>query len=358
MPLSGQLGGYGQGELQGVKAAVKQLNDAGGVDGHQVQLTIKDDQGVPATAVTLLQQALSGGSKPDLVIPGITPTEGVDLTPVTTQAHVISVTAGASPQAGDVSTAPYSFVAQVPYDKTGASAAELVYQRGLRRVAEIGPADSSGQQNLAGFATEFEKLGGKIVSSQTFDPLSISLTSVFVRAAASNPDALYVANEGQGVFELKAHYVAAPKIPLYGDIGFTANFAGLVPHAQLQNAYGLGVPILTTPPAQRTARQQQFWTALESVGGDKGNGAYITGGIHDGVMAVAAAAAQAKNFSADSIKQALENLQGNTAWALGYPLHFTAQNHYTLSLSDPNPYKFFPLTNSVVDGAFTGPPVS
>ena len=273
MAQSGPLGGYGAGELQGVKAAVKQINDGGGINGKPVKLEVKDDAGDPTKGVSVLQQSLSGSTKPDLVIPGITPLEGQAMVPMLTAAKVLSVTGGAGANLGDPAKYPYSFIDQAPYEKTGKSAAELMLKKGIKKVATIAPNDESSAANISSFKQTFEAGGGKVVAQEKFDPTALDLTSIFERAYASKPDALYVANEGQGVQELKAHQAAGVNIPLYGDIGFTADFTKLVPAGALKNAYGLGGPILVTPPAQRSPQMSQFWSALQSVGGDKGMGA-------------------------------------------------------------------------------------
>src|SRR5277367_3857075 len=52
--LSGPDAPYGQAAGDAVKAAVDVINSSGGVLGHKVVLTMKDDAGDPTTAVTLL----------------------------------------------------------------------------------------------------------------------------------------------------------------------------------------------------------------------------------------------------------------------------------------------------------------
>src|SRR5712691_6596261 len=69
--LSGPLAVIGDPEVQATKAAVNYLNSRGGLSGHKIVLQLKDDQGDASTAVSVVQQALSSGTKPDLVLPGV-----------------------------------------------------------------------------------------------------------------------------------------------------------------------------------------------------------------------------------------------------------------------------------------------
>src|SRR5262249_18157377 len=50
---SGQLSSLGAWELKGAKLAVSEWNEAGGIDGRQIQLNVFDDQGDPTTGTDL-----------------------------------------------------------------------------------------------------------------------------------------------------------------------------------------------------------------------------------------------------------------------------------------------------------------
>ncbi|MGH7759547.1 MAG: ABC transporter substrate-binding protein, partial [Candidatus Dormibacteria bacterium] len=58
-PLTGAFAPLGQGDEQGAQIAVSQLNAAGGIDGHKVDLIIKDDKTNPTQSITDFQ-ALQG----------------------------------------------------------------------------------------------------------------------------------------------------------------------------------------------------------------------------------------------------------------------------------------------------------
>ncbi len=62
-PVSGPLATIGQAELNGVQIAVKLANAKGGINGHPIDLLQGDDQGTPATAVSVMQSLSSQGAK-------------------------------------------------------------------------------------------------------------------------------------------------------------------------------------------------------------------------------------------------------------------------------------------------------
>jgi branched-chain amino acid transport system substrate-binding protein len=63
VPLSGPLATIGQAELDGVKVAVQVQNAKGGIGGHKIDLLSGDDQGTPATAVSVMQSLAGRGAK-------------------------------------------------------------------------------------------------------------------------------------------------------------------------------------------------------------------------------------------------------------------------------------------------------
>src|SRR5271169_1229126 len=107
--LSGPDAAYGQAAGDAVKAAVDVINNSGGVLGHKVVLTMKDDTGDPTQAVTLLEAELAGPTKPDLVVPGLFSTETVPLVPITTKAGILSVAPGDAQSLDDPAKYPLHF---------------------------------------------------------------------------------------------------------------------------------------------------------------------------------------------------------------------------------------------------------
>src|SRR5580692_3827818 len=107
--LSGPDAPYGQAAGDAVKAAVDVINNSGGVLGHKVVLTMKNDAGNPTTAVTLLESELSGPTKPNLVVPGLFSTETVPLVPITTKAGILTVAPGDAQSLDDPAKYPLHF---------------------------------------------------------------------------------------------------------------------------------------------------------------------------------------------------------------------------------------------------------
>ena len=351
--LSGPIGPFGEQELVGAKAAQSVLNAQGGINGHKVQLTIKDSGGDSTKAVTLLQQALTSGKKPDLVIPGVLPIEGVAMTPITTANKILTISSEPAPEIGDAAKAPYSFDVNPAYSLVGKWTADAVFKRGVKTVSTVSPDDSPGKSETDGFKAEFEKLGGKIVDQEKFAPTTLDLTGVFGKAAAAHPQGFFVVDEGQGVPEVKAHYAVAPTIPFFCDIGCILPMASQVGGVKaLKHTFGMGQPIIVTKAANRTPRQQDYVKTIQAQGFNIKNGVELPSLDYDEFMIVAQAAKQANSIDGPTVAKALENLQGDPEWALGYPLHFSATSHFPQQPDDPAAVKLFPLDAPFQDGSF------
>lgn len=61
--LSGPLAEIGEAHKRGAELAVKQINDAGGINGRSVELQVKDEKGDPNASVQAARELLSDGTK-------------------------------------------------------------------------------------------------------------------------------------------------------------------------------------------------------------------------------------------------------------------------------------------------------
>lgn len=354
--LSGPLGVYGSAQQKGVAAAVDVLNAAGGIDGRRVEVSVKDMGGDSSKGVTLLQQAMNSGNRPDLVIPGLTGTDALAMVPITTQQKIITLTPPPVTVLGDPGEYPYNFVTNPAYGFIGKTGAEIMYDEGVRTVVTISSDNDPGRDNTDGFTETFEGLGGQVLASEVFDPAAVDLTSTFERAKSKDPDALYVVSQGEGAAELKANAATGQDVPMYCDAGCASDFrAQGVSQAQLANTFGLAIPITVANPANRTERMTEFVEALAAAGGDESAGFANPGLQYDGIMLVAQAATQAGSVDPDEVVAAMEDLEGDTTWSLGVTYHYTSDagtGHFALQPDDPPAHVLFPLDAPFEDGHF------
>src|SRR5258708_12255826 len=79
--LTGYLASFDGQLVDGVKLAVKQVNDAGGADGHELRLHILDNASNAATGVTVTNQLVNQNNVV-VMINGASPPQSVPILPI------------------------------------------------------------------------------------------------------------------------------------------------------------------------------------------------------------------------------------------------------------------------------------
>ena len=191
-PLSGDTANIGQNAQAAVAIAVDEVNNAGGVlGGKKIEVVYEDDGCSGATAanavsklintdkvVTILGAACSGATL------GAAPIAEAAKIPMLSYCSTNPTVS----QAGD-----YVF-RNVPSDFFQANyAANYLIKIEKKNVALLTSKDDWGDGLKKAFTDAFTKVGGTIVSSDSFDPGSKDLKAQLTTVKGENPDAVYFA---------------------------------------------------------------------------------------------------------------------------------------------------------------------
>ncbi|MEV7802392.1 ABC transporter substrate-binding protein [Microbispora sp. NPDC088329] len=241
LPQTGDLAFLGPPEFAGIKLAVKEINDAGGVLGKPVT-EIDTDSGDTKTDIAsqsvdkLLQQkadaiigaASSGVSK--TVIDKITNAGVVQFSPANTSPEFTTY----NDKGLYFRTAP-SDVLQ------GRVLGDLIIQDGSDSVAILNRQDSYG----TGLADEVEKSvtsgGGEVVAKTAYDPAAADFSADVSKIKAAKPKAiaLIAFNETTKIIpELKKQGLGPDKVKIYFVDGNTADYADDFPKGTLKGIKG------------------------------------------------------------------------------------------------------------------------
>jgi branched-chain amino acid transport system substrate-binding protein len=312
---SGILAEVGKDQEYGVKAAVAAVNAAGGVNGKPVAVTYVDDGSTGTQAVSVLAQALSSGSRPDVVLPGSTSTEGVPLAPILMKDKIFTVTHSATTTLSDASKFPYLFGTIFPAAQMeGTLAGELV-SKGFKKVAIVSSDDELGQSGSSALQAALQAKGVSATVELVPDT-SVDATPQLEALKAANPDVLVIDNFGPSAAAvLKARAELGWTIPAYGSENVAAdNLSQIASPAELK---GLTIQCLTYGvignPAQQTTAFKTFYQGVTAL-----NGGQFTFGINDEIVGWAAMQA-----AAESLTTAEAPL-----WMGPTPIGYSATNHY------------------------------
>jgi branched-chain amino acid transport system substrate-binding protein len=326
---SGPLAAVTQSEVQGLQAGAKYVNAHGGILGSQVEITVKNDNTDPTTAANLLQAAVSGGTKPDLVYAGTTSDEALAMMPILTQDKIFSLQTDVSDQTIDPSKHPYAFsLASSSNDFAQELAAGIKsHYPNAKKIGIIIGNDVTGSSNLKGELAAFKKLGYTTVVQQYNPTSTVNMTPQLEALKAARPDVLVASGFGAvSGYILKSRAQIGWNVPVVGDASFSANpLPSLASAAQLK-----GVSVLTQQSGVYKPLSQQskaFQTLYKAVLPSSGKfevplDLYEFG--WDDIMVAKVTATQAGSFGAAAMTSALEHLKDQSN-----PLFLLSKYHYS-----------------------------
>ena len=221
-PLTGDVSVYGIAVANGANLYIKQVNEAGGINGKQIEVVEMDEQGDATQAVTCFTQMVDEGIT--ALIGDVTTTPTLAVVAESQEYNMPMVTASATAEAVTYDaetdtvyqnvfrttfTDPFQGVKMADYatDKLGYTKAAVIYQTG---------ADYN--EGLAtNFETEFASNGGEIVASETYSAGDVDFKTQLTTILSANPEVIYCPNYYEDVGQILSQAV---------DVGLTVPFLG------------------------------------------------------------------------------------------------------------------------------------
>ena len=206
-PLTGDVSVYGIAVANGASLYIKQVNEAGGINGKQIELIQMDEQGDATQAVNCFTQMVDQGIT--ALIGDVTTTPTLAVVAASQDYNMPMVTASATAEAVTYDaetdtvyqnvfrttfTDPFQGVKMGDYatDKLGYTRAAVIYQIG---------ADYN--EGLAtNFESEFAANGGEIVASETYSAGDVDFRTQLTTILAANPEVVYCPNYYEDVGQI------------------------------------------------------------------------------------------------------------------------------------------------------------
>jgi branched-chain amino acid transport system substrate-binding protein len=187
---------------EGLRMAVKEINDAGGltVAGRKVRLkvSVEDTQGKPDQAVGLARKVVAEGSTKivfgpiasSVAVPSIEATQPkvMQVTPATIAQQLVGKPGKellfdtTNPQLGEKGISP-------TYAKWVVE--NIAKPHGIKKIAVLLPNDALGQLDMDFFPGAFRKMGIEITAQEMFDPKASDFSALITKLKAGKPDALF-----------------------------------------------------------------------------------------------------------------------------------------------------------------------
>src|SRR5579859_394500 len=312
--LSGPDAAYGQAAGDAVKAAVDVINNSGGVLGHQVVLTMKDDAGDPTTAVTLLESELAGPTKPNLVVPGLFSTETVPLVPISTKAGILTVAPGDAQSLDDPAKYPLHFSCTPLGSSTATALIAEMKSKGYTKIG-IAVTDDEASVSTASYLEADAKAAGMTYTAAQLSLTAVDATPQLEQLMAAKPQVVLFVMDGasNGVL-LRARATLGLTLPFYTNTAGTSfNVGAQVPPADWKNVYLQAQSFLVYgSPETQTPQFKTFSAALSKYVPQVTQGMALYVNPYDPLLVWAAAANKAKSVDPQKVAAAIETLNNSS----------------------------------------------
>ncbi len=259
LPTTGASGTIGQAMTKAVMLAVKQVNAAGGVLGHAVQVYMADEGGDPTGAQVGLTSLLTHPQL-DVVIGPLASADAVALLPAITAAGALTCSPAATTTAIDSQPGRELFVRTGPASTMqGWALATLLRLDKHSRVAVLAPDEPEGAAVRAAVTDALAANGLVTAASRAYDPAGTDFSADAKAVVATKPDAVVVIG-GPDVGQRVVAALASSHLPLYVNSGL--RIAGLPQKADPNHGNGLGpikgVSVAADPPSGAAGYRAEF----------------------------------------------------------------------------------------------------
>lgn len=189
LPLTGEAASFGQGGLSGIETAVKEINEAGGINGRKLEVIIEDDQCTSEGGIRTFTKLVNIDQVDMIIGPACSAAAGSGI-PVAEESKTPTIIWGSAP--GLTQNNDYIFRTYPSDTFQGKFAAEyMINKLKKEKVAVIYVQNDWGQGIKDVFVSNFQKLGGSISFDEGIPQDAIDLKTILIKAKETNPDAIY-----------------------------------------------------------------------------------------------------------------------------------------------------------------------
>lgn len=310
--LSGDVATYGQASVTGIKMAIEEINEAGGIDGKQIELVEVDNKSDAAEATTLATRLMSQDGV--LACMGPATSGAFKATIPVANDNQVPVVSG-SATADDVTVTDgevqeYAFRICFNDSFQGTIMAQFADENLSAGTAVIIQDNSSDYATglAAAFTSEFENRGGTIAATEGFNAGDTDFNSILTRLRGETFDVVYLPGYySEAGLIIKQARELGIEAPILGADGFDSptllELAGAEPlnEVYFTNHYSS----IDEDPAV-----VEFIAAFEEAEGEEPNAFHALG--YDLGKFVADAVGRASELTGEAVKTAMAETKGFT----------------------------------------------
>lgn len=238
LDLTGQTASFGISSYSGIKMAVDEINNAGGIEGNKIEIVLEDNQGKPENTKEVVTKLLNE-KKVHVLIGEVLSTNSLAAAPIAQAAKIPMITPSST---NERITKVGDYIFRTCFIDTfqGEAMAKFAFETlKLKRIAVLTDFNSDYSKGLSEtFAITFNRLGGKIVSQKTYFQGDEDYFQQLKAIKGVNPDGIYVSGyyNSVGVLAKQARDLKINSVFLGGD-GWDAPDLWLTAGNSLDNSF-------------------------------------------------------------------------------------------------------------------------
>ena len=223
LSMTGPLAFLSQQMLQGMKAAVDNVNKSGGVGGGRIiDLVVRDHKGVPSEAVAVTKRLIEE-DKVAIVDIDLPSTVAIAAEAVTKESKVPQIAGFTFAPAAVKQGNPYFFRACTNADLIAdALARSIIDEPNNKTIAMLAPNDDYGRSAIQALTAALERLNGpKVLYADYYERTQSDFSAILLKMKSLNPDSLFIdVRYPASITVLKQMVEVGLKKPLFSSVNF------------------------------------------------------------------------------------------------------------------------------------------
>jgi len=197
VPLTGAFAAEAQAVVRGAELAIKEFNDAGGLNGVKAELLVRDDKLNPQEAATRTIELIDK-DKANFIVGSVSSAVQLSVNNVTKQRKVIYNSISQSDTINEAKDwSRYTFHECLNPHMTAGAVARYAIPKMGKKVVFLTADYAYGHEMARGFQTAGKALGMEVLADIRHPLGTTDFSSYFPRILALNPDVLIVCNFGR-----------------------------------------------------------------------------------------------------------------------------------------------------------------
>jgi branched-chain amino acid transport system substrate-binding protein len=190
LPLTGSQAGFGADFVTSKRQAVKDINDAGGVNGRPLEMVVLDTQADPALGINAMNRLITVDRLP-VVLTAWSAVVKAQAPGANREKTLMLNTGANAPEIANLGDYVYTLFPLADVDIT--KLAKYSFEKlGKKKAAVLFINNDTGIDAAKIYKAVFEQAGGQVVTYEAYDPKATEFSGMLLKMRAANPEIVHI----------------------------------------------------------------------------------------------------------------------------------------------------------------------